>query len=545
MPEHSLQKGWYLPAEQRPSTDRSGLLSALQQLHQDIGIVEVDGNLAWICGGAPVLTGPAERPAGTDAVKLLAWTGPLTPADLGDPSFLRAYGVRAPYVAGAMANGIGSEDVVIAMSHAGMLGFFGSAGLPPARIEAAIDRIQREVGAGAYGFNLIHSPNDPRAEQETVDLYLRRGVSVVSASAYMKLTAPLVQYRAAGLSRGADGTIVRQNRLIAKVSRPEVAKHFLRPAPESILEALVRDGRITAEQAELAALVPMADDLTAEADSGGHTDRRPLPVLLPLLLRQRDQIAAELGYADRLDEPVRIGAAGGLGDPAAVAAAFQLGAAYVLTGTVNQACVEAGTSPMVKAMLADAGFADVGMAPAGDMFEQGAEVQVLQRGTLFARRGSRLREWHRRYNSLDELSDAERDELETKILRRPAEDVWAECESFFAERDPEQLDRARKDPRKKMALIFRWYLGLSSRWAIAGQADRRADVQVWCGPAIGAFNAWTEGTFLADPQHRTVATVAANLLCGAAALIRARSLLQQGVDPGAEAHQYPPRPLQA
>jgi len=268
-----------------------------------------------------------------------------------------------------------------------------------------------------------------------------------------------------------------------------------------------------------------------------------LPVLLPLLTAQRDRIAAEHNYGPVLGETVRIGAAGGLGDPAAVAAAFQLGAAYVLTGTVNQACVEAGTSPMVKSMLADAGFADVGMAPAGDMFEQGAEVQVLQRGTLFARRGSRLREWHRRYESLDQLTPAETDELEQKILRRPVADVWAECEAFFAARDPEQLDRARKDPRKKMALIFRWYLGLSSRWAIAGQADRRADVQVWCGPAIGAFNAWTADTFLAAPEQRKVAVVAANLLAGASALIRARSLLQQGVDPGPEAYHYPPRPL--
>ena len=28
-------------------------------------------------------------------------------------------------------------------------------------------------------------------------------------------------------------------------------------------------------------------DITAEADSGGHTDQRPLPVLVPLLLKLR------------------------------------------------------------------------------------------------------------------------------------------------------------------------------------------------------------------------------------------------------------------
>lgn len=44
------------------------------------------------------------------------------------------------------------------------------------------------------------------------------------------------------------------------------------------------------EQALLAAAIPMAQDVTAEADSGGHTDNRPLVTLLPTLLALRDRI---------------------------------------------------------------------------------------------------------------------------------------------------------------------------------------------------------------------------------------------------------------
>ncbi len=44
-----------------------------------------------------------------------------------------------------------------------------------------------------------------------------------------------------------------------------------------------------------------------------------------------------------------------------------------------------------------------------------------------------------------------------------------------------------------MALVFRWYLGQSSRWANAGEPTRKVDYQVWCGPAMGAFNEWTQG----------------------------------------------------
>ena len=80
-----------------------------------------------------------------------------------------------------------------------------------------------------------------------------------------------------------------------------------------------------------------------------------------------------------------------------------------------------------------------------------------------------------------------------------------------------------------MALVFRWYLGKSSRWALAGDAERRMDLQVWCGPAMGAFNAWARGTALAEPENRRVADVAAALLEGAAALTRAHLARTLGV----------------
>jgi PfaD family protein len=281
----------------------------------------------------------------------------------------------------------------------------------------------------------------------------------------------------------------------------------------------------------------MADDLTAEADSGGHTDNRPSLVLLPLILMLRDRIAAETGVW------VRVGAAGGLAVPSALSAAFAAGADYVMTGTVNQACVESGNSTLAKQMLADAGMADVDMAPASDMFEAGVKVQVLKRGTMFSRRGESLYDVYRQHPSWDAVPATEKTKIEAQILRRPYADVWRDCEAFFAVRDPRQLERAREDRKHEMALVFRWYLGMSSRWAIGGEEGRKLDMQVWCGPAIGAFNEWTRGTFLAEPAERRAVVVAANLLAGAAAITRARNLLSQGVDPGPAALVWVPRRL--
>jgi hypothetical protein len=91
-----------------------------------------------------------------------------------------------------------------------------------------------------------------------------------------------------------------------------------------------------------------------------------------------------------------------------------------------------------------------------------------------------------------------------------------------------------------MALVFRSYLGLSSRWAITGEPTRRTDFQIWCGPAIGAFNRWVAGSPLAQPGRRTVVQIGLNLLEGAAMVTRAHQLRSYGVPVPGEA--FAPRP---
>lgn len=479
----------------------------------------------WAIESAGTVRLTGDERVACSADRVLAAVGPLPPRLLGSPDFLAAHGVRRPYMSGAMANGIASARLVASMARAGYLAAFGAGGLSPKRIDAALGEIRRAAPGRPFACNLIHSPNEPALERSIVDLCLRHGVPVVEAAAFMDLTREVVRYRVTGLAADRSGAVLPRHRVIAKVSRPEVAAHFLRPAPDALLRQLVEAGSVTAAQAGLAARVPMADDITAEADSGGHTDRRPLAVLLPELAALRDRIHAETGVG----HAVRIGAAGGLGTPAAVHAAFALGADYVVTGSVNQACVEAAQSDRVKAMLVAAGGADYVMAPAADMFELGVDVQVLTRGTMFAARARRLYDTYRGYDSLEDIPAALREKLERDIFRRGFDDVWRETAGFFARRDPDQLARAETDPKRRMGLVFRWYLGLSSSWGIAGAADRAADYQVWCGPAMGAFNGWVAGTCLEAAENRTVAGVADHLLRGAAVAARAAQLRFAGV----------------
>ncbi len=447
------------------------------------------------------------------------------PETLGSAAFRADHGVRCAYVAGAMAGGIAGTDLVLAMGRANLLGYFGAGGLPLDAVEAALVTLAAESNGQPYGCNLLHNPAEPAVEERTVDLMLAHGVRHADASAYMQLTPAVVRYRLTGIHADGDRVVV-PNRLAAKVSRPEVAEPFLRPAPEKLVAELVAAGVLTPDQANLARRVPMADDITAEADSGGHTDRRPLPVLIPVIRRLVDRVAEEEGYAMR----PRVGAAGGIGDPWSLAAALQLGADYVMTGSVNQATVEAATSGTVKAMLAGAGFADVAEGPAPDMFEIGAQVQVLSRGTMYAQRAARLYELYRAHDGIGAIPEADRQKIEKQIFQRPLAEVWAETEAYWRARDPREVERAAREPRHQMALTFRWYLGMTSRWARLGDESRKRDYQVWCGPAMGLFNDWVRGSWLEPLPARGVVTVAAALMRGASAALRVQLVRTAGID---------------
>ena len=194
-------------------------------------------------------------------------------------------------------------------------------------------------------------------------------------------------------------------------------------------------------------------------------------------------------------------------------------------------------------MLAEAEQADVTMCPCADMFEMGVKVQVLKRGTMFPMRAAKLYETYRAYKGLADIPATERDWLEKNLFRVSLDDVWQQTVDYISTRDPAQIEKGQRDPKHQMALVFRWYLGQSSRWANSGEPSRRLDYQIWCGPAMGAFNEWTRGTFLAQPQNRRVATVAYNLLHGAAVMQRVNSLRSQGFPLPSEAARIVPQEI--
>lgn len=504
------------------STPDGTPLQYLQDIGRPLYILHKQGKFVLVPDQSGQLCSETESDQGT---QVIGYIPGCHPSQFGDRSFCLDHQIKFPYVAGAMANGIASCDLVEALTGEGFLSFFGSAGLAPTQVSDAIDRLKNNLGDRTFGINLIHSPAESALEDVIVDLLIEKEVRLIEASAFIALTLPLIRYRVQGIHRNEAGQIVTPNRVIGKVSRVEVATRFLSPPPEKMLAKLVEQGVITAEQAELAAQIPVAQDVSAEADSGGHTDNRPALALLPTLMALRDRIQSEQNYQAI---PLRIGIGGGIATPASAAAAFSMGAAYILTGSVNQACVESGSSDIVRKMLADAHQADTQMAAAGDMFEMGVKVQVLKRGTMFAMRANKLYDLYRAYDSIDALPTSERVVLEKNLFRAPLTQIWEETKAYFEQRNPKQIQKAESDPKYRMALVFRWYLGHSSRWANQGEPSRKIDYQIWCGPAMGAFNEWVRGTFLEKASNRKAVTVAYNILYGTAILMRSNSLRLQG-----------------
>ncbi len=441
----------------------------------------------------------------------------VKPEDLGSAGFRKEYGIKYAYLTGGMYRGISSKEMIVALGKADLMGFFGSGGLSITEIEESINYIQKHLSEDqAYGMNLVHVPVEPQAEMNVISLFLKYGISRIEAAAFIKVTPALVYFRLKGLKKDSHGKVVAPNKIMAKVSRPEIAKLFMSPPPVEIVKKLSEEKKITDEEAVLSQSIPLSFDICVEADSGGHTDQGIPTVVLPSIQSLRKEIRGKYSY----DHPIRIGLAGGIGTPEGAASAFIMNADFILTGSINQCTVEAGTSDLVKNMLQIINVQDTDYAPAGDMFEFGAKVQALKKGVFFPARANKLYMLYNFYSSLDDIPANIKTQLEKIYFKKNFEEVWQETKEFFLEKgNNDEILKAESMPKHKMALVFRWYFGYSSRIALLGEEESKVDFQVHTGPALGAFNQWIKGTELEDWKNRHVEQIAERLMKGTAKLI--------------------------
>lgn len=427
---------------------------------------------------------------------------------LGSKEFRQLYGVKYAYVTGAMFRGIASKELVVRIGNNGLLGYFGSGGLSLTEVEENLTYIKANLNDNCvFGMNVL--PDDTDDDLTLIKLYLRHGVRFIEAAAHMQISAALVLFRVKGIRRLADGRIICENHILGKVSRTEVAEAFLSPPPERLLNALEQKGLITQAEMELARLVPVASEIVVEADSGGHTDMGIPTVVFPAIKHLGQQLKARYQY----QQSIFIGQAGGIGSPEAAAAAFLMGADFILTGSINQCTVEAGTSDAVKDLLQHVGIQDTSYAPAGDMFEMGAKVQVLKRGVFFPSRANKLFDLYQHYNSLEEIPDSVRAQVEERFFKKSFAAIWEDVREYLiAEGREQEISMYETHPKKKMSRVFRWYFAHTTQMALQGELKDKVDFQIHTGPALGVFNQWVKGTDLERWPNRHVDEIAEALM---------------------------------
>jgi len=106
------------------------------------------------------------------------------------------------------------------------------------------------------------------------------------------------------------------------------------------------------------------------------------------------------------------------------------------------------------------------------------------------------------HNSLDEIPEQTRKQLQNTYFKKSFGAVWEETRKFFQEKEMwHEIVRAEANPKYKMALVFRWYFGYSTQLALAGKQEEHVNYQVQTGPALGAFNQWVKGTPLETAEY--------------------------------------------
>ena len=110
------QWNWQGPVE-AVANDETAMQAFLLELTQALWIVNSGGQVGLAAGGDLIHAGSV----GSTSTPILGFVPAIPLENLGDPAFRSTYAVRAAYYAGAMAGGIASEDLIIALE--GMLSY--------------------------------------------------------------------------------------------------------------------------------------------------------------------------------------------------------------------------------------------------------------------------------------------------------------------------------------------------------------------------------------------------------------------------------------
>ena len=416
----------------------------------------------------------------------------------GNSQFKRKYDLKYAYVTGGMHMGISSVDMVVKIAEFGGLGFYGTSGNSYETIENAIDNIKSKLnGRRNYGINMTYKIAYPDYEKNILEIAVKKDVPVIELSSYLSVTEEIVKYKARSLNT--------DRKIFVKVSRVDLAEAFMSPASEMILSMLFQKGEITADQREELRKIPIADDICVIGDCAGITDSKSILALYPAIVQKKQELISNGISA----HDVCIGVGGGIGTGEAAAAAFAMGADFILTGSINQCTVEADTSESVKNILEKVSIDDLDYVKDGSMLDVGSQVQIVKRGGFFFARANNLARLYMSVSSLNDIPKNTIEKIEKDYFRKPFDLVYKEIAESVSN---DIIEKAEKNPKYKMGLIFNYYYEKALIYAKQGKPEDRLDYQIYCGPALGAYNALIKDTMNYKWNKRRVDDIAFDLL---------------------------------
>lgn len=415
---------------------------------------------------------------------------PVAKERLGSARFRERYEAELAWVVSGTGDGAVGDEVCRAARAAGLAAFADPAPGAPDRASLG--------GAGRQGRGIGLRPG-PEADEQVTAL-LAHEVRYVEAHHPHGPDAALVRFRFTGARRGPAGAPVAVRHVIARVTGLDQAAAFLRPPSAALLDELVRTAGLSAAEADVARMLPVASDLAVQAPGGWHTDGADAYQLLPAV--------AALAAGSPGPEPVHVGLCGVVGTPEQAATAFALGAAFLVSTSLTACAPAARLADALKHTLARAGDDDVTWAPTERHATLGVPARVVRRGTLFPARAGLLHRLLRAHRYFADIPEHRRRHIEEHLLggsvtALPASDSV--------------------DGRLRTADVFRWYARETARRTPGGDPVRPLDHQLPCDPDLTHFNRVTSGTALAAWTARTPGAVAEHLLTNAAELLSARA----------------------
>ena len=388
---------------------------------------------------------------------------------------------------------------------AGLLSFFGAEGLPLHTIEGALRQIRQQLSNDHFfGVGMLRSQGDEDSEMRLAHLCVQYKVPALEISSFSMVSRAIVYYRVKGLKKRWDGSIECQHKIIAKVSHIHQVASYLKPPPRWIVDELLSEQLINPEQAEMSQSIGLCDDLCVIGDCGEKTTGGSVFLLYPHVYQIKKQLETSYPHVRN----VHLGVGGGLGTPQAIAHVFSMGADFILTGSINQATVEAGSSAAVKELLITMGLMDTQTCSSENVFDTQGRIQVLNMHNAFPAKADFLQALWMSYESVSDMPSS----LQVHLKEQYFDDL-GDNNNEHSKSTVSNL-KGDLDPKLSMAKLFESYFERAQNHVILANdsLDNATDYLIHTGPALGAFNEWVKGTPLESWKNRHVDVVAIHLL---------------------------------